>query len=292
MGKLLVIADIDGPGIATPRGLELASRFNRETEVVAFVYAPLKQLKVDATERAAIKQRLLDERRADVQARIDRSADATQKVRLNVIWEKDVAAWVNKRCLKGGYDMVVKTGRRTETLAHTSTDWQLLRECPASVLIVAERKWSRTKPVMAALDLASTAKVKRQLNEDVVARSLALANALDTTLELICAIEVPTLLSDLDLVDERKYVRDAKEDMAPQIAYLAKKFDLSEAAFQVKKGPVERVIASQAAAKRAQVVIMGTVGRKGVKARLLGNTAEKVLRHLKTDVLALKPRSR
>jgi len=31
------------------------------------------------------------------------------------------------------------------------------------------------------------------------------------------------------------------------------------------------------------------VGRKGVKARLLGNTAEQVLRHMKTDVLAIKP---
>jgi len=35
--------------------------------------------------------------------------------------------------------------------------------------------------------------------------------------------------------------------------------------------------------------VMGTVCRKGVKARLMGNTAEKVLRHMKTDVLAIKP---
>jgi universal stress protein E len=34
---------------------------------------------------------------------------------------------------------------------------------------------------------------------------------------------------------------------------------------------------------------MGTVARKGVRARLLGNTAEEVLRHLHTDVLAIKP---
>ena len=75
MGKLLVIADLDGPGIATPRGLELARKFDRDTEVVAFVHAPLKQLKVDRVERASIKQRLLDERRAEVQERIDRARD-------------------------------------------------------------------------------------------------------------------------------------------------------------------------------------------------------------------------
>ena len=50
-----------------------------------------------------------------------------------------------------------------------------------------------------------------------------------------------------------------------------------------------RVINSRAAKVRAQIVVMGTVGRKGVKARLIGNTAEKVLDHLKTDVLAIKP---
>jgi universal stress protein E len=34
---------------------------------------------------------------------------------------------------------------------------------------------------------------------------------------------------------------------------------------------------------------MGTVGRSGVKAKLLGNTAEAVLQTLNTDVVALKP---
>ena len=57
----------------------------------------------------------------------------------------------------------------------------------------------------------------------------------------------------------------------------------------MKRGPVEKVIASQAAGRRAQIVVMGTVGRKGVKAKLIGNTAERVLTHLKTDILALKP---
>ncbi len=48
------------------------------------------------------------------------------------------------------------------------------------------------------------------------------------------------------------------------------------------------MVASRAAKVRAQLVVIGTVGRKGVRARLLGNTAEKVLLHLKTDVLAIK----
>jgi len=56
----------------------------------------------------------------------------------------------------------------------------------------------------------------------------------------------------------------------------------------VKKGPVAKVISSVAASQRAQLLVMGTVGRRGIRARLLGNTAESVLRHIKTDVHAVK----
>ena len=56
-----------------------------------------------------------------------------------------------------------------------------------------------------------------------------------------------------------------------------------------KRGPVDTVITSQAAKVRAQLVVMGTVARRGIRARLIGNTAESVLHHLRTDVLALKP---
>jgi universal stress protein E len=108
-------------------------------------------------------------------------------------------------------------------------------------------------------------------------------------LEIITAIEVPLLLADLDLVDPVAYAREAQATMQPRIAELSKEFDIPASDFRCKRGPVERVIASQAAKVGAQIVVMGTVGRKGVKARLLGNTAEKVLRHLKTDVLAIKP---
>lgn len=289
MGKILVIADLKGEGIATPRGLKLADKLQLETEVVAFVYAPLGHLKVEKAERAAIKERLLKEREQEVQARIAKRVRHGQKVRLKVVWEKDVAAWVSKHCSRGDYEMVVKTGRRSETLAHTSTDWQLLRECPAPVVIVAEKKWARTKPILASLDLGTSVPVKKKLNEAILERASSLAEALGVELEIVCAIEVPVLLADLDLVDPTAYIAEAKADMEPIIAALASQFNIPVKAFKVKRGPVEKVITSQAATKRAQLVVLGTVGRKGVKARLLGNTAEKVLRHLKTDVLALKP---
>jgi len=35
--------------------------------------------------------------------------------------------------------------------------------------------------------------------------------------------------------------------------------------------------------------VIGTTGKTGLAARVIGNTAEKVLTHLRTDLLAIKP---
>jgi universal stress protein E len=288
MGRILVIADLGDSCCATPRGLELAARLDLDVDVVAFAHAPLKTLRKSTTEEVKLRELLIEERRKAEQDKIDRYVDG-QRVNLEVIWEKDVARWVTMRCKSGRYSIVLKTGNRTESVIHSSTDWQLLRECPAPVLIVAKKKWHRARPVLAALDLSSTLKSKQALNHKVLGEAKALADALEVELKIITAVEIPALLHDLDLVDPISFVAQAKEDMAPIISRLAAAHHIPEGDFFCKRGPVERVITSQAAKVRAQVLVMGTVARKGVRARLLGNTAEKVLRHLKTDVLALKP---
>jgi universal stress protein E len=289
MGKVLIVADQDETGCATSRGLELAAKLGYAAEVVAFSYVPLKQLQIKAAGLAKVRKSLLAEREKAEQARIKKYRRPEQKVRLQVVWEKNIERWINKRCIGDQYMAVVKTGGNTGSLVHTSTDWQLLRECPAPVLLVAKKKWHRAKPVLVTLDLASKAARKRTLNAKILGAAQALAEALGVELAIITAIEIPTLLSDLDLVDPLAYEREAREAIAPQIKKLAAQYQIPEAAFHCKRGPVEKVIISRAAKVRAQIVVMGTVARKGVKAHLLGNTAEKVLRHLKTDVLAMKP---
>lgn len=289
MGKVLIIADVKNKCFATPRGLELAARLKRDTDVVAFTYASLKHLNDQPDEQARIREQLLAEREKEVRARIEKHRQPQQKVDLDVVWEKDIHHWINKKCKSGGYDAVLKTGHRSETLVHTPTDWELLRQCPAPVLLVAENKWHRTRPVLVTLDLASKSRTKKALNSKLLAAGKLLAQTLEVELEIITAVEIPTLLADMDLVDPIAYVKSATASMQPQILKLAAAHDIPARNFRCKRGPVSKVITSRAAKVRAQIVVMGTVGRKGVKARLLGNTAEKVLRHIKTDVLAIKP---
>ena len=57
----------------------------------------------------------------------------------------------------------------------------------------------------------------------------------------------------------------------------------------IKAGLPEQVISSLAAKLNADLVTIGSVRNVGIKAKLIGNTAEKIMRLLKTDLLILPP---
>lgn len=288
MGKLLIVADKVSKGdIAVQRGLQLAHKLGCGVDIVAFCYTSMKSLRLKGGQRQEIRKSLTARRTDEVQAQIDKFSTAGQKVSLQVVWEKDIVPWIIKRCARP-YDALVKTGNRSETFAYTSTDWQLLRECPRPVLIVAGKKWQRTKPILAAVDLASKMPEKIALNHSVIAAAKTYAAALEAPLVIITAIEVPAVLTDLGLINPGPYVKEIKAELKPVVKELAEAHDLPVSTFRIKKGPVDKVINSEAAKHRAQLLVMGTVGRRGVQARLLGNTAESVLRHIRTDVLAMK----
>jgi universal stress protein E len=69
----------------------------------------------------------------------------------------------------------------------------------------------------------------------------------------------------------------------------ANNFSIAIENTHVEEGLPETVIEQTALSIDAELVILGTVGRTGISAALIGNTAEHVIDQLNCDVLALKP---
>ncbi len=289
MSIVLIIADRpDERQVAISRGLELAAKMGWGAQVVGFAYENLDELKRAEVDPQAVKKKLLDKRKAEVQAEVDKHAGDVRTA-VNVVWHKAIHLWVDQQCERKDYSAVIKTGHRTETFLYTSTDWHLLRECPAPVMIAAEKKWRATKPIVAAIDLTTNSRINNQLNDLVIATAKHFADKLETELYLVHALHIPSVLTELDLVDEYSHVKKMKADLQPRVLKLAHTHNLPISAIKLKNGPVDKVLTSESARLKAQLLVMGTVGRKGVKGQLLGNTAEKVLTRLRTDVLAIKP---
>lgn len=287
MSKLLIVADIEDTCSALSRGLKLADEMDLVPEVVAFVYMDMKRLRVDRDIAAQIKKRLMDERKETLSARIEELTPG-RRIKLQVVWAEEIQEWICKKA-EGDYAAVVKSRHATESFGHTPTDWHLLRDCPAPVLLVGKKRWKKARTILATVDLDAKSAAKKKLNVDVVLEARHYAEIFEADLHILSVIDVPKILSELDLIDPKTYAKNRKEELQPALEALAKETGVPVSAFKMKRGPVASTIVSEASALKAQLVVMGTVGRKGVRAKTIGNTAEKALHHLKIDTLTLKP---
>ena len=57
----------------------------------------------------------------------------------------------------------------------------------------------------------------------------------------------------------------------------------------VAEGATEELLSSLVKETSADLVMLGSVGRQGLSAALIGNTAEAVLNRIPCDVLVIKP---
>ncbi|BFT30371.1 universal stress protein UspE [Alteromonas sp. D210916BOD_24] len=191
-------------------------------------------------------------------------------------------------------DLVVKATKKHDDLASvifTPTDWHLMRKCPSPVLLVKEHDWPEGGEIIAAVNVGSEDSEHAALNDKIsmIANDYAsllkgkvnLVNSYPST-PLNIAIEVPEF-------DPDTYHNSVKNHHISEMRTHAAKYGIAEDKCMVKEGLPEKVIPQVAKDIDAELVIIGTVGRVGISAALIGNTAEHVIDELNCDVLAIKP---
>jgi universal stress protein E len=289
---LLVVAD--RPGTGQPiirRAVELASRVRARLTVVGFVYEHIGNLPLPLSprDRAALQQTLIDRHRAGIRhALAAAAAGRAITVHVDVLWEKRVADRVIRLAAETRCDLVMKSAHRSETVLYTPTDWLLLRGCRVPVLLVADRRWSRSPHVLAAVDLGTRLQSKRTLNFEIVEQAAAMATALGCRLHVGYAVPHPAALRDLGLVRVSSLRREGVR-LAGEFRRSLSQRGITVDGVHVGVGQPEKALVSLAAKNRVGLVVLGCVGRRRLAGRVIGNTAEQILRLLKADVLAIKP---
>jgi len=206
-----------------------------------------------------------------------------------VVWAENISEWLIEETKTNQYSMIIKAGHRTESFNHTPTDWVLFRESPIPVMIVDKNKFKPRAKILCALDLGSNKDSHKQLNSKIIHQGKALAELLGSELFCCYAIPVSPILVDLDIVSAKKIKTKETKKAQERFAELAEKFDLDPEILNTKAGDAEKVVPSIANRLKAEMVVVGTVRRKGIKGKLIGNTAEKVLHNLHTDLLVISP---
>ncbi|MGO4894464.1 universal stress protein [Flavobacterium sp. W21_SRS_FM6] len=172
------------------------------------------------------------------------------------------------------------------------TDRHLIRHCQAPLLLVKHSSWTND-PILAAVDVLTTDADHIALNSAVIASaklfshiqlsSLHVVNAY-TTYAVSAAMDFPTLDVKQLNSNTENYHRDKLNQLLEQNQLVPKPSQL-----HVESGLPDLAIAKVVGELKPQLVVMGSVGRKGISAALMGNTAESVLARLNCEVLCLKP---
>jgi universal stress protein E len=180
---------------------------------------------------------------------------------------------------------------KLKSVIFTPTDWHLLRKCPCPLLLVKEHNWPEHGKILAAVNVGSEEPEHQSLNESITLQAKRFAQMMQSTVYLVnsfpgtpvnIAIEIPEF-------DSNEYNQTMLKHHQQAMLQHARKFGIDEKHTIVEEGLPEDVIAETARKLDAELVVLGTIGRTGISAALIGNTAEHVIDRLNCDVLALKP---
>jgi nucleotide-binding universal stress UspA family protein len=193
---------------------------------------------------------------------------------------------------KQKYDLVLAGTRGLSTVGRMlvgSTAERLVRNCPCPVWIVKpQHEW----PVHSILVPLNCTRASSKILEI----ACAMAQYARSKLTVLHVLNVPTAevaplpkaVAAMDVRSQRKFLRQAA---ATELNELVTRYasPLTGIVQQLGIGNPWQVIVRTANRLDAGLIVMGTVGRTGIPGFIIGNTAEKVLRHCDRSILAVKP---
>ena len=173
------------------------------------------------------------------------------------------------------------------------TDSQLVRRCPCPVWFVTTRHAEGERVIVAAVDPDPEDGPRHLLSVRVAQAAAAVADASGATLHVIHAWTAyghQVLASHTTAEDLVGYVAACRDNAQRRFAALLHDARVPKTAkTHLLEGVGDQVLTTFIEKRRADLVVLGTVGRTGLAGLVVGNTAERVLRQVRCSVLAFKP---
>jgi len=294
--KILAVVDPSkSDQTALKRSFELAHKSGAKITafltIYDFSYEMTTMLSLD--EREAMRTAVINDRIAWINSLIEEFQEDLN-IDCKVIWHNRPFESIIQTVLKENYDIVLKGTHEHATLKSvifTPTDWHLIRKCPCPVLLIKEHLWPANGNIVAAVNASADDVQHQELNQRIINDAKFIASLIDGNLHLVnsypgtpvnIAIEIPEF-------DPTQFNETVKAHHTQTCHELALQHNIPENQCHIKEGLPEDIIPIVANELDAELIVMGTVGRTGLSAALIGNTAEHVIDSLNCDVLALKP---
>jgi nucleotide-binding universal stress UspA family protein len=287
---LAIITEWDDAKAVLSRAGRLAEQFNTRLEVLRPVHSPLAEIDkyVGYGEVTNLRDSIMDAERRRVRE-LCADQDGPSEIVSHVEWCERVHETIIEKAESYGAGLIVMMASHDSVLSkliHTPDDWHLFRNtpCPVLSLVRDEKSISRVIAAIDALDLSEAHKV---LSSRVLDQARAMATAEDVPLTVLSVVPDPALLY-AGLVNapmggdfQVAAIAKAEQNIEDLLAHLGVVVD----AVEVKAGRIEDVATREGQA--GGLLVIGTAANKGVKGFWIGNTAERILHRMQSDMLVV-----
>lgn len=298
--KLLVVIDpTEDNQKAFDRAAELASKIENSQitlflTIYDFSYEMTTMLSPE--ERDKMRHAVIQDRTDWLKQLIADSQFGPNNIDTKVIWHNRPYESIIREVITGQYDLVVKATHDHDILKSvifTPTDWHLLRKCPCSVLLVKEHAWPENGNILGAVNAGTDDNDHNDLNNSIISNMRYMASLLNGQINIVNAFP-PTPMNiavEIPEFDVNEYQNSMQQHHEKAIKAFASEHDIDMNNVFCEEGMPEDVIPKVSDRIDAELVVIGTIGRGGISAALIGNTAEHVIDNIDCDLLALKPTS-
>ncbi|SNV59275.1 universal stress protein E [Pasteurella multocida] len=288
---------------ALARAVRLVKEQKSEQKIHITVFLAVYDLSYEMSallsseEREEMHRGVITQRTQLIQPYLEKYADPNIEFTPLVIWHSNEAEAIAAEVEKNAYDLVVKYTKEEESitsLIFTPMDWQLLRKCPTPLLMVRDGDWKHQRRILIAVNTSDDDEDRNHsmINQQLVALGIDLASNLERGNVHLVTAYPPTPVNmaiDLPEFNGGEYEKNIRGQYLINMKALRQQFGIDEDHTHVKEGFPEEVIPEVAKELEAELVVLGTIGRTGLSAAFLGNTAEHVINRLSCNLLAIKP---
>jgi universal stress protein E len=280
---------------ALERALKFAEYGDVHLHLFNSIYEPVMELTdvLSSHHRKEMKRQYMADRSLYMENIAENLDKKGIKCSVNIAWHKELHEAIEQAVEDVRPDLVIKhISDDTGSLNPFAmpTDRHLLRYCHAPLLLVKQSRWT-ANPILAAVDPMAFDDKHMALNQQILEFTKMLAQVTQAQPHTINTYRSIRHLPSVDLpgLDYDTLRKETATAHRQKMQNLLASHDFLSEHMHVVEGQADIEIPRVANELEAQIVVLGTVGRTGLAATFLGNTAEHILAKLNCEILTLKP---
>jgi universal stress protein E len=221
------------------------------------------------------------------------------EVSVDVAWDRPLHDGIVRKVTKARPDLVLKDTHYHQLIRRSlfsNTDWNLIRACPAPLMLVKPVSQGAIKTIIAAIDPVHDRDKPADLDHKIITTAQELAAAANAEVHVVHAFDpapVYAVSADALSFPIAEPIRDVMQSLklrhSKALDALLAGYGFPKDHVHLGEGGTREVLIASIEELKADIVVMGAVARGAIQRMLLGSTAELILDHVPCDLLIVKP---